>query len=98
MESAIAGIRQNSVASINQRLQERISGIQVVQDCDLCSHVVRQVVELPPAADRHKDASGALLHCHLHHRNGVEDGLERTTKVQTPGDNQPPLYVLLQER
>ncbi len=49
------------VRSERQRLQQGIPRVEVVVNGDLGRQIVGQVIQLPPAIDRHQDAAGTLL-------------------------------------
>ena len=84
--------------SDRQRLQQGIPSVKVVVDSDPRRQIVGQVVQLPPAIDRHKDAAGTLLDGCFNDRHGVEDGFEGATQVQATAYSETALDALLEER
>lgn len=59
--------------SDGQRLQQGIPRVKVVVDSNPGCQIVRKVVQLPAAVDRHQDAHGTLLDGRFNDSDGVED-------------------------
>src|SRR5690606_29927616 len=87
-----------SPSSLPQGLEERLTGVGVVEDGNLGGHLVGEIVELAAGRDRDQQRLGALLDRQLGDADGVVDRVKRAAEVQATDGDQPALEALPEER
>ena len=84
--------------SVDQCFEQRISGVQIVNNRQSGCEIVRHLVHLPPARDWNKKSLDASLRREFSYVYSVVKRLERASNSQYSNDRQSTPEVFLKNR